>query len=440
VSSLQPLWLARGRIREGLAGFDAALADLDARHPEVAPAVRARGLLYKAVLNAWGGIDNLDQAQQALVIAREVDDPALLVRALTSCGLGAALVGTDLARPYFAEAIGLARALDDRWSLSQILTQQAIAAAIAGDPLAARAAAEEGRDLADAIGDRYNSRQCRIWLAGAQMMQGNVAEAITQYGEVAADAKTAHDETCRVLSLGGQSMALAYQGEATAARAVADSLLEGGAELGGRFAILVHVGSGLAALAAGDGVAVHVARGGALQHMSVNTGMVAAAQRAWNVEAALADGDLAAARRWADEAVSTTTGWWLIQALTTRARVAIAEGEPDRAERDAHDALAIAAEVEAYLGISGTLECLGTLFGDAGSHHEAARLFGAAGGIRQRIGEVRFKIYDAGYEASVAAARNALGEEDFNAAWAVGAALSTDEAIAYAQRGRGERK
>jgi hypothetical protein len=33
-----------------------------------------------------------------------------------------------------------------------------------------------------------------------------------------------------------------------------------------------------------------------------------------------------------------------------------------------------------------------------------------------------------------------MGEEDFDCAWAEGAALSTDEAIAYAQRGRGERK
>jgi hypothetical protein len=31
-------------------------------------------------------------------------------------------------------------------------------------------------------------------------------------------------------------------------------------------------------------------------------------------------------------------------ALTTRARVAIAQGEPDEAERDAHDALAGAAD------------------------------------------------------------------------------------------------
>ena len=60
--------------------------------------------------------------------------------------------------------------------------------------------------------------------------------------------------------------------------------------------------------------------------------------------------------------------------------------------------------------------------------------------IRQRMGVVRFKVYDAGYEASVAALRDAMGEKDFECAWAEGAALSTEEAIAYAQRGRGERK
>lgn len=33
-----------------------------------------------------------------------------------------------------------------------------------------------------------------------------------------------------------------------------------------------------------------------------------------------------------------------------------------------------------------------------------------------------------------------MGNNDFDAAWAEGAALSISEAIAYAQRGRGERK
>ena len=58
----------------------------------------------------------------------------------------------------------------------------------------------------------------------------------------------------------------------------------------------------------------------------------------------------------------------------------------------------------------------------------------------RRMGAVRFKVWDAGYEASVAALRNAMGDNDFDSAWAEGAALSTEEAIAYAQRGRGQRK
>ena len=196
----------------------------------------------------------------------------------------------------------------------------------------------------------------------------------------------------------------------------------------------------IAALAAGDAATARDATEAAWPHLSGLPADGGGAAHLTSAQAALAGGDLLAARRWADDAVSTTTGWWLMRALTTRARVAIAQGEPEQAERDAHDALARAAEFEAHLCIPDTLECLGTLAGDAGSHREAARLFGAAQAIRQRMGAVRFKIWDAGYEASVAALRDALGEKDFDAAWAEGAALSTEEAIAYAQRGRGERK
>ena len=53
-SSLQPLWQARGRLREGLAWFDTALADLDAQHLGVAPAVRARALADRATARPIG--------------------------------------------------------------------------------------------------------------------------------------------------------------------------------------------------------------------------------------------------------------------------------------------------------------------------------------------------------------------------------------------------
>ena len=56
------------------------------------------------------------------------------------------------------------------------------------------------------------------------------------------------------------------------------------------------------------------------------------------------------------------------------------------------------------------------------------------------MGAVRFKVWDASYEASVAAVRDAMGQKDFDSAWAEGAALTTEDAIAYAQRGRGQRK
>ena len=206
-SSLQPLWLGRGRIREGRTWFDAALADLDAQHPGVAPAVRARALADRALLAIRvDAADSLDQAQQALAIARELDDPALLARTLTACGFIADQgYNVELARECFAEAIGLARALDDRWRLSQILTMQAMGAHTAGDPRAVRAAGEEGRDLADAIGDKLNSRQCRFCLGSAQMMSGDLAGAVTQFGELAAEADAGHDEISRVTSLVGQS-------------------------------------------------------------------------------------------------------------------------------------------------------------------------------------------------------------------------------------------
>jgi predicted ATPase/class 3 adenylate cyclase/DNA-binding CsgD family transcriptional regulator len=439
-SSLQPLWLGRGRIREGLAWFDATLADLDAQHPEVGAAVRARALADRAGLAVlMGAADSLDQAQRALAIAREVEDPAVLARALTACGyIAAFFTRFELARVYFGEAIGLARALDDRWRLSQILAWQALAASVAGDPIATRAAAEEGRDLAEAIGDRFDSRYCRWCLGVAQGYQGDLVGAAAQFGELVAEAQAAHDGILEAASLAYQGVMLAFQGDTGAARAAADAAIEAAAELGGIYAGTGYAALALAALAAGDAATLRDSTE-AGPHLSALP-QTAAVQRALVAEAALLGGDLLAARRGADEAVTTSTGFYLSRALLTRARVAIAQGEPEQGERDAHDALACTAEVEAYLLVPDILERLGTLAGDAGSHGEATRFFGAAQAIRQRMGAVRFKMYDADYHAAVAALRDAMGVKDFESAWAEGAAMSTEEVIAYAQRGRGERK
>jgi len=437
-SSLQPLWLARGRIREGLAWFGAALTDQNAHPGDVAPAVRARALADNAVLDASvGGTDGTCQAEQALAIAREVDDPALLVRALTASGCIAAF-NAEVARPCFAEASGLARAIGDKWRLSQILLWQALGAFMAGDPIATRAAAEEGRDLAEAIGDRFVSRGCRWCLGLAQWMTGDMVAAVAQLRDVAVDADAAHDVFWRSSALVMQALPLAYHGDLSAAREAADAAIEDAAELGGFLAGLAYAALAVAALAAGDVAAADDAFAAGFHHISVPK--LAATWSAYVAQAALARGDLTAARRWANDAVSATTGFQLVLALITRARVAMAQDEPGQADCDGHEALALVASTGAYLSAPEILECLAALAVDAGTHREAARLYGAADAIRQRIGRVRFQIHQAAYETSVASLCDALGDNDFECAWAEGSALSLEEAISYAQRGRGERK
>jgi DNA-binding NarL/FixJ family response regulator len=273
----------------------------------------------------------------------------------------------------------------------------------------------------------------------ARLLQGDLAGAVAQFGAITAEAEAAHDAIYMAQGQSGRGLALSYQGETGAGRAAAEAAIEAAAEHGELFVGAGYQVLAQAALAAGDVAIARKASDAAWQHMGMKPA-TAAVGRALGAQAALADGDLIVARRGADEAVKATTGWLLVVALTTRARVAIAEGEPEEAERDAHDALALAADIEARLDVPDILECLAALASDASSHREAARLFGAAHAIRERMGAVRFKIYDAGCEASVAAVRDALGEQNFDAAWAEGAALSTEEAIAYAQRGRGERK
>jgi predicted ATPase/class 3 adenylate cyclase/DNA-binding CsgD family transcriptional regulator len=438
-SSLQPLWQGRGRIREGLTWFDTALADDNSPRATVAAEVRARALADHAMLALWAGAaDIAEQAQESLAIAREIDDPSLLARALTACAYIAAY-NFEMATPYFAEAVDLARELGDPWRLSQILAAQAAAALAVGDPIAMRAAGQEGRDLADAIGNRFDARRCRWYLGLAQVFSGDLAAAAAQFTAVGDEAEAAHDEIWRADSLTFRAVALAFQGDIAAARADADAAVEATADLGGIKVGAAYHALTIAALAAGDAATAQDAADTAWPYVSA-VPLTASLGRLYNGWAALACADLPAARRWADEGVASSAGVSLTTALWTRAVVAIAEDEPEQAERDAHDALVIATGINAYLLIPDLLECLAVLAGEASSHLEATRLIGAASSIRERMGSVRLKVWDAGYEASVAALRDAMGENDFESAWAEGAALSTEEAVAYAQRGGGQRK
>ena len=104
------------------------------------------------------------------------------------------------------------------------------------------------------------------------------------------------------------------------------------------------------------------------------------------------------------------SGW--STALSTRACVCVAQREYEQAAADAYESLMIANESGTHLSTADTLECLARMAFDADSHAEAARLLGAAESTRQRLGLVRFKVFDDDHHALVSALRNAMGGED----------------------------
>ena len=439
-SALSPFWLARGHIREGLAWFDAVADDQTRRGSDVSLDVRVRAVVDRAYLDVWAGFPGcIDEVDQALANARDLGDPLLLARALVVRGF---VVGFDdeAARPYFTEASDLSRAVGDGWWLGQMLAWRGYVQNVAGDPIASRAAADEGRDIADAIGDRFTSRACRGWRGWAYLGRGELHTAASQLRDLVSEAEEAHDLNSQFISLAPLIVAMAYQGDERGYAVTAKAAVTVAEELGGFYPSVCQGAIAVASLSTSDMESAARAGAAARERFTMAPPQVAAVWLYPMAEVALARGALQEARRWADEAVSTTAGWHLSIALMTRARVAIAAKSPGSAERDLHEALRCAAEVEAHLVVPDLLECLARIVGHHGDHLEAARFCGAADAMRDRAGAVRFKIYHADHEATVVALRDALGDNDFDAAWAEGAKLSTIEAIAFAQRGRGERK
>jgi predicted ATPase/DNA-binding CsgD family transcriptional regulator len=438
--ALQRLWWISGRVQEALSWISAVLSDPSQPPEDVTPATYAWAVVEFATLTAVvGAPQGMEDVERALAIAREAGDVDLLIRSLIACGSTAAF-DAEAARSYLDEAAGLARDAGDKWFLSQILWWQAYVAIHDGDPRTAITAGEEGRDLANEIGDRFVSRMSRFWgIATAQFLRGELATATAQFRELMTEAEADHDFSTRVVCQAHLGHTLAWMGDPTAAQAAASAAMEAVSEFGGLSEALCKAPLATAHLAAGEVAAALTAGTIAAERFRAQGGL-----RMTTInpipDILLAHGDMAAARRSADEAVSASVGCHLAVALSSRARVARAQGEPEQAERDARDALVMAAAADAHLITADALECLAGLVSEAASHREAARLYGAAEAVRKDTGAVRFKVYDDGYATAIGAVRDALGHSDFESAWAEGAAMSTLEAVAYARRGHGGRK
>jgi DNA-binding NarL/FixJ family response regulator len=301
-----------------------------------------------------------------------------------------------------------------------------------------RAAAEQARAIADELGDRFMSRHARIWHAVALNIQGELPAARAELAGVVDEARVAGEHMLTLIATVGWGHSQVMMGDLESARATAKSALEISAAMGGFHEDSVYVLMATVALFDGDAAAARQACETAFE--------VAAPERlnftralAPMAEALTASGDTAAARHWTDQLVEIAPGAHRIGALINRAVIALAQDEPGQSERDAFSALESAEQLGAYLRIAVVFDCLALLADRDGNRLTCARLLGAASGIRARTGEMRFVLRDE-CDTATAACRQALGETEFDAAWAEGVALSTEEAVAYARRGRGERR
>ncbi|MFN8043261.1 MAG: LuxR family transcriptional regulator [Mycobacterium sp.] len=443
VSTLQQFWGRTGRSGEGIAGFEAVFTDDRFRTGDVEARTWLAAVADEAQLAAWRDVPaSASRAKEALAAARSLGDDHLTSRILYTCGITFTAEREDSAH-FLAEALSLARACGDQSWLMELLGYLSYTLLhFAGLPEQSQAAAEEGWRLAEQLGDRFMARFCRVFSGSARAWLGMPRDAIRMGQEVVDEARADGDLVMELLGLAVVCMGCIYAGDFDAGDAAA-SALNVVSDIAG---VQPFSSAGLAHAAIGHGDPAAARRHcdaaaavtmtthpfGQMRNSVLLRAIIPMSQ------AALGCGDLAAARRWADRTVTDTVGAPRVMALGTRARVAIAQAEPDQAERDAHAALAIAAACGGVLSVPEALECLATIGGD--DPQRAARLLGAAHAIRQWTQEARCPVFNNSHEQTIARVRETLGESVFDQSWSEGEALSTEEAIAYAQRGRGERK
>jgi DNA-binding NarL/FixJ family response regulator len=120
------------------------------------------------------------------------------------------------------------------------------------------------------------------------------------------------------------------------------------------------------------------------------------------------------------------------------ARARLLEGDDERAESVTHDALKVLMDNGWRPGVIDALDVVAEVALVTGQYERAVRLIAAAQRERTTLGLVAFPMLRERTERNLASAGAALGNESLERALQDGARLSLQEAVAYAQRGRGE--
>jgi predicted ATPase/DNA-binding CsgD family transcriptional regulator len=438
VGAMGLYWRVRGRLLEGVT---AAEQSLRAAPPEPSPG-QALALAKLSVLSFWLGdfARTRSSATSALEIGAATGD--IRSQALALSRLGALVILSDpgTGDPMLARAAELARAAGDDVALCDALGSLAISYFFQDDASAMRSPLEETLRVAEAIGYEDDIRWCLWCLAHTALSAGELATA-RAHAERALAMMPGQDPLCRYCAIEVLSLLDAHTGAADAARERAEADLEQSRQeslyLG--TGVLMHA-LGVAALAAGD---LDQAAQWATGLYDRERDVCAAAWQAQEilVNVALARDDSTQARIHVERLLAAAQPLQNPRAQAVGhlglARAALLEGDDQRAESVAHDALKVLADHGWRPAAIDALDILAEVALFRGQHERAVRLAAAAREQRSTLGLVAFPHARNRAERQLADAGAALGDVSLKKALEEGSRLSLAEAVAYAQRGRG---
>jgi predicted ATPase/DNA-binding CsgD family transcriptional regulator len=432
-------WRVRGRLAEGVTAIEQSLSAAPAE-PSTG---RALALAKLSVLSFWLG--DFARTQSAAASGLEMGEATGDTRsqALALSRLGALVILGDSAAgdPMLLRAAELARAAGDQVALCDALGSLAISYFCQDDARAMRGPLEETLRVAEAIGYEDDIRWCLWCLAHAAFSAGDLAGA-RAHGERALAMMPGQDRLSRYCAVEVLCLVDAGRGAADAARERAEADLGQSRQERLRLGtgVLMHA-LGVAALAAGDlDQAAQWATSLYEQESEVR-------YLAWHaqeilVAVALARGDSAQAKIGVERLLAAAEPLRNRRAQAIAhlgfARALLLDGDDQRAESITHDALKVLADRGWRPAVIDALDVLAEIALFQRQYERAVRLSAAARMQRSILGLAAFPPARHRAERQLAAAGVALGAEKLASASQDGAGLSLDEAVGYAQRGRGE--
>jgi predicted ATPase/DNA-binding CsgD family transcriptional regulator len=450
VTALAWFWTRPG----GFAEFQMWLQAAADRADDVSPRVRARirNLECLVQLSMTGSLVNVPVlANEALALARQVGDVREEATALFLLGVPAGFAGgAEAMRPYIEQALPLMRSSGFVHGAASALTYFVMLRLFQSDPEEPRRLIAEAVAIAREGADLHTQLFSRGFAGFLALIQGRLTEATQIFEIVVADGRETNDSNF-MHGLLGLAWVRIYHGDFGAARAAIEESLATThgpeAEVGSVRAVepLARWLVGWMQLAEGNAAQARDTLAAVVDAVrpSIGARFLLGVPFVTLAQAQLTLGARDEAAASLDEATALARSgaqtWVLGRAGLIQARLCARERNLQGAESLAHEALGLAREASDPLGVVDGLELLAWLAAEQSSPREAVRLWAAAESRRAELGYARFPADRPAHEAALDAAKQALGEE-FATAWAEGAALSVDDAIAYAARGRGERR